>query len=110
MPTLRDYRVAPAPILHVTKTGANISSATSVVTAVSNKSIVVTDIIVSTGTAADLSVCDDDTPFVTFYLGADGNAQANLSSPIKITAGNDLKVDSSTTNTNSFFLINYYIE
>jgi len=110
MPTLRDYRVAAAPVLHVTKTGANISTATSVVSAVSTKSIVVTDIIVSTGTAGDLSVCDDDTPFVTFYLGADGTAVANLSSPVKITAGNALKVDSSTTNTDYFFLINYYIE
>jgi hypothetical protein len=107
---MRDNRVAPGPELQVTKQGADISTAASVISAVSGKRIVITDILISTGTAGDFSVLDDSTIVFKAFLGADGTFSSNLSTPLTTSSGGAVKVQSSTSNTNYCVTLTYYVE
>ena len=107
---MRDNRVAPGPELQVTKQGAEISTAASVISAVSGKRIVITDILISTGTAGDFSVLDDSTIVFKAFLGADGTFSSNLSTPLTTSSGGAVKVQSSTSNTNYCVTLTYYVE
>ena len=107
---MRDNRVAPGPELQVTKQGADISTAASVISAVSGKKIVITDILISTGTAGDFSVLDDSTIVFKAFLGADGTFSSNLSTPLTTSSGGAVKVQSSTSNTNYCVTLTYYVE
>tara|TARA_R100000005_G_C5002753_1_gene210545 strand:+ start:1198 stop:1524 length:327 start_codon:yes stop_codon:yes gene_type:complete len=107
---MRDIRVAPGPEQRVDKRGVDISTAATVVSAVSNKRIVITDIIASTGTAGTFTIYDDSTEVLDIYLDAKASFSANLQTPIAITAGNAVKLGSSTSNTNYSVVISYYIE
>jgi hypothetical protein len=107
---MRDIRVAPGPEQRVDKRGVDISTAATVVSAVSGKRIVITDIIASSGTAGIFTVYDDTTEVLDIYLGGNASFSSNLQTPIAITAGNAVKLGSSTSNTNYSVVISYYIE
>ena len=67
-------------------------------------------ILASTGTAGTFTIYDDSTEVLDIYLDAKAAFSANLQTPIALTAGNALKLGSSTSNTNYSVVISYYIE
>jgi len=102
----------PAGVSYAYKKGTDISSAADVVSApsVSTDSIVVTDIVVSKGTAGTVTVQDGATEIADLYVAAGGVNSANLSGPLKLTAGNALKMKLNNTNTNYSILVTYYLQ
>jgi hypothetical protein len=101
-----------AGLSYAYKKGTDISTAADVVAApsVSTDSIVVTDIVVSKGTAGTVTVQDGATEVADLYVAAAAVNSVNLSGPLKLTAGNALKMKLNNTNTNYSILVTYYLQ
>jgi hypothetical protein len=101
-----------AGLSYAYKKGSDISTAADVVAApsVSTDSIVVTDIVVSKGTAGTATVQDGATEIADLYVAAGGVNSVNLSGPLKLTAGNALKMKLNNSNTNYSILVTYYLQ
>ena len=101
-----------AGLSYAYKKGSDISTAAVVIAApsVSTDSIVITDIVVSKGTAGTVTVQDDSTEIADLYVAAGGVNSVNLSGPLKLTAGNALKMKLNNSNTNYSILVTYYLQ
>lgn len=90
----------------------DISTAVTLITApsVSTQSIVITDIVFSTTLATNASIQDNNTIILDLRAPANGSVSVNLSGPLKLTAGNALKVKLSTSSLAYCIFCTYYIQ
>lgn len=102
----------PAGLSYALKVNTNINTAADLVAApaIASQAVVVTDLVIATKHATRFSVQDDATVVLDLWVPGSGTNTVNFTGPLKITAGNPLKIKRDNTGIEYSVLCTYYIE